>query len=343
MAPTLSRPGVVNNDSGTWAKDNALFLKVFSGEVLTAFERACVFKGMAQERTITSGKSATFPVTGRFLARFHTPGNEIVGQGNMAQNEVVIKIDNLLIADASLYDLDEAKNHFDIRQIYSRELGLALAREYDKRIARVLTLGARVSTGDLTANLPSGLSPDDPYRTGTRVDINKAAPTPDDYVAAVFAAAQALDEKDIPSDGRVLVCSPDVYYTLVQSSRAVNTDFNAPGVNGGYADGQVARLAGFSIVSSNHIKQGNVTAKAGEQGFTFAGSDTVLSSVDMSKTKMLAFQRGSVGVLKLRDLSMQMTGNDYNVMYQATLMVAKYALGFGYLRPEGIVEVYNSQ
>lgn len=339
---TLSRPGVINNDGGTWAKDNALFLKVFSGEVITAFDRACIFKGMAQERTIQNGKSAQFPVTGRFTGRFHTPGKMIEGQGNMAQNEVVIKIDDLLIADAALYDLDEAKNHYDIRSIYSRELGNALAREYDKRIARVMTLGARVSTGDLTANLPSGLTPDDPYRSGTRVDINKATPTPDDYVAAVFAAARALDEKDVPSDGRVLMCSPEVYYTLIQSSRAVNFDFNQQGANGSYSKGQIAQLAGFSIYSSNHIKQGNVTAKTGEQGFTFGGSDTVLSSVDMSKTKMLAFQKGAVGVLKLRDLSMQMTGNDYNVMYQSTLMVAKYACGFGYLRPEAIVEIHNS-
>ena len=338
---TLSRPGVINNTAGTWAQDNALFLKVFSGEVITAFDRACIFKGMAQERSIQSGKSAQFPVTGRFTARFHTPGKQIEGQGNMAQNEVVIKIDDLLIADAAIYDLDDAKNHYDIRSIYSKELGNALAREYDKRIARVLTLGARVATSDLTVNLPAGLSPDDPYRTGTRVDLNKATPTPDDYVAAVFAAARALDEKDVPADGRVLIVSPEVYYTLVQSSRAVNADFNTPGSNGGYAGGQISRLAGFSIYSSNHIKQGNVTAKAGEQGFTFAGADTALSSVDMSKTIGLAFQRGAVGVLKLRDISMQMTGNDYNVMYQSTLMVAKYACGFGYLRPEAIVEIHN--
>ena len=44
---TLSRPGVVNDDAGSWAKDNALFLKVFSGEVITAFERECVFGSFA--------------------------------------------------------------------------------------------------------------------------------------------------------------------------------------------------------------------------------------------------------------------------------------------------------
>ncbi len=338
---TLSRPGAINNTTGTWAQDNALFLKVFSGEVLTSFERNCIFDGLVQTRSIQNGKSAQFPVTGRFTSRYMTPGEMLTGQGNMAQNEVVIKIDDLLIADASIFDLDEAKTHYDIRSIYSVELGRAMARSYDKRLARVLTLAARTSTSDLTANLPTGLSPDDPYRVGTRIDINKATPTPDDLVASVFAAAQALDQKDIPADGRVLVCSPDVYYTLIQSSRAVNSDFNQPGANGGYASGQISRLAGFTILSSNHIQQGNVTAPTGEQGYTFGGTDTVLSSVNMSTTKMLAFQKGAVGVVKLRDLTMQMTGNDYAVTHQATLMVSKMAYGAGPLRPEAVVEIHN--
>ena len=139
----------------------------------------------------------------------------------------------------------------------------------------------------------------------------------------------------------MLVCSPEIYYTLIQSTRAVNVDFNSQGSNGSYKEGQIAKLAGFNIYSSNHIKQGNVTAKAGEQGYTFGGADKVLSSVDMTKTKMLAFQKGAAGVLKLRDLSMQMTGNDYSVMYQSTLMVARYAVGFGVLRPECVCEIHN--
>ena len=339
---TLSRPGVINNDAGTWAKDNALFLKVFSGEVITAFERECVFGALTQSRTIQSGKSAQFPVTGRFTARYHTPGNMIIGQGNMAQNEVVIKVDDLLIADASIADIDDAKNHWDQRSIYSTELGRAMARAYDKRIARVITLAARISTGDLTANLPAGLSPDDPSRVGTRIDINNATPTADDLVATVFAAAEALDKKDVPQESRYLVCDPASFYSLIQSSRAVNFDFNQQGVNGSYKEGQIAKLAGFNILSSNNIAQGNVTAPTGEQGYTFGGSDTTLSSVDMSNTKMLAFQKSAVGVVKLKELSMQMSGSDYNLLYAATMMQARQAYGVGPLRPEACVEIHNS-
>ena len=52
----------------------------------------------------------------------------IIGQDNMAQNEVVIRVDDLLISDCALYDLDDAKAHFDDRSIYSQELGRAMAR-----------------------------------------------------------------------------------------------------------------------------------------------------------------------------------------------------------------------
>ena len=223
---TLSRTGAINGDTGNWTKDNALFLKVFSGEVLTSFKRMCVFGDMTQKRSISSGRSAQFPVTGRLTADYTSPGAFIGGQGNIAQNEVVIRIDDYLTAAVDLYDLDEAKSHYEIRSIHSTELGEALSRAYDKRVARLLAIGARTSTGDLTADLPNGLSPDDPFRTGTVVDINKATPTADDLVASVFAAAQALDEKDISKENRVLVCTPESYYTLIQSSRAVNFDFN---------------------------------------------------------------------------------------------------------------------
>ena len=339
---SLSRGGAINGDTGTWAKDNALFLKVFSGEVLSAFKRVCVFGDMIQKRSISSGRSAQFPVTGRFTADWQSPGAFVGGQGDLAQNEVIIKIDEYLTSACDIFDLDEAKAAYDIRSIYSNELGEALARAWDKRIARLLAIGARTSTGDLTADLPAGLSPDDPYRTGTVVDINKAAPTADDLVAAVFAAAEALDSKDISKENRCVVCTPESFYTLIQSSRAVNFDFNQQGSNGSYSEGQIAKLAGFSIYSSNNIAQGNVTAGSGEAGYVFNGSN-VVSTVNMSNTKMLAFQRNGIGAVTLKDIQMSQTGNDYSVMYNSTKLKAQYAAGFGVLRPECCVEISNSQ
>lgn len=339
-AQVLSRLGVIKADAGNWTKDNALFLKVFSGEVLTAFRRNCVFGDTVMKRSISSGRSAQFPVTGRFTATSVTPGAFINGQTQMQQNEVVIRIDDYLTAAADIFSLDEAKTHFDQRSIYSTELGEALARAMDRRIARLVAVGARTSTGDLTANQPSAI--DAPFRTGTQIDLANDTPTSNDLVAAVFSAAQALDEKDVSADNRVLVVRPEEFYQLIQSDRAVNYDFNQQGVNGSYREGQIAKLAGFSIYSSNHLSpQGDASADPGEAGFVFNGTaDT--SAVNMTTSRMLAFQRNAVGVVTLKDIQMSMTGNDYDVMYNSTKLKAQYAIGAGVLRPECCVEVTNT-
>ena len=96
------------NASGS---EDALFLKVFSGEVLTAFERSSVTQGAEMVRSISNGKSASFPVMGRIAAAYHTPGAEIVGS-DVNHNEKVITINDLLISKSEFKCWD---NRFLIR------------------------------------------------------------------------------------------------------------------------------------------------------------------------------------------------------------------------------------
>ena len=57
-AATPSRLGQINATGGNYTNDNALFLKVFGGEVLTAFAQKTVTLDKHMVRTISSGKSA---------------------------------------------------------------------------------------------------------------------------------------------------------------------------------------------------------------------------------------------------------------------------------------------
>ena len=88
--------------------EDALFLKVFAGEVLTSFERASVTAGAETVRTISNGKSATFPVMGRVAAAYHTPGAEITGS-DVNHNEKVITVNDLLVSSVFLSNIEEAK------------------------------------------------------------------------------------------------------------------------------------------------------------------------------------------------------------------------------------------
>ena len=51
----------------------SLFLKLYAGEVLTSFEATNIMMPLMRTRTISKGKSASFPMLGRTTAEYHTP------------------------------------------------------------------------------------------------------------------------------------------------------------------------------------------------------------------------------------------------------------------------------
>lgn len=291
--------------------EKALFLQVFGGEVLAAFEERNVSLDKHYVRTIESGKSASFPVIWKGDADYHTPGTEIVGE-TVAHNERVISIDDLLVAPRFIADIDEAMLHFEIRSKYSKDVGAALARKWDINVFRMMVLAARASANITGAN------------GGTVIETASVDTDASALIDSVFAAATALDEKDVPMEDRFLYLRPTQYYNLINSgSRAIDTDFN-PGGNGSVAEGRIYRIAGMQIVKTNHLPKTNVIdGNAKYQG-------------DFSKTVALVANRDAVGTTKLLDVSMQM---QYDIRRQGTLIVGRYAVGHGILRPDCAVEI----
>lgn len=314
---TLSLPGAINNAAATHDQKNALFLKIFGGEVLTAFAEKNVFMPLHSVRTINAGKSASFPATGKAEARYHTPGAPVLGSSQIPHNEVVIKIDDLLLADVSIYDLDEAKNHYDIRGEYADQLGAALARRFDQTVARVIAKAAR--SGAVVDGLAGG----------TELIDADAKTNGDSLVRSIFDSAEAMDEKNVPEDNRYCAVAPAQYYLLVQTDKVLNRDFSKN--NGDYAMGDVMNVAGINIVKSNNIPNAIYASSVPGERNDYSGA--------FNTTAALVFHKAAAGTVKLKDLSVQQSGSDFNLMYQSTLMVAKYAMGHGVLRPECAVEI----
>ena len=316
---TVSRLGLVNN---TGNATDALFLKVFSGEVLTAFARNNIFNEQLHSvRTITSGKSAQFPVLGTATAAYHTVGTPLVGANQIKANEKIINIDDLLIAQSFIANIDELKNHYDVRATYADELGKALAKTYDQNVAKQIANASRASatltggSGGLVSAFANGTS-----------KTTSAQITGDDIAGAIYDIAQAFDERDIPPTDRFCVLPPAEYYKLAESAtRTVDVDFNPQG-NGSFASGKVQQVAGIPVMMSNNVPQSNVGSNPAGANNTYSGDD--------SKTIGLVFHKSAVGTVKLMDMTTEISGSDYGIMYQGTLMVAKYALGHGILRPE---------
>ena len=289
----------------------ALFLKVYGGEVLTAFEEANVFAPHHMVRTITNGKSAQFPATWKASASYHTPGAEILGS-EILQNERIISIDDLLISDAFIANIDDAMNHYDSRSIYTAEQGRVLAKKYDTNIAGVGVLAARASATVSGGNGGTAL-------VDATFDTDGAA-----IAAGMWTAAQNLDEKDIPDNDRACFLRPAQYYLVNQNTTVLNRDYAG---SGSYAEGGKLKVAGIEIVKSNHLPSTDLTA------------DTTVSPsarASFVSTYGLIMNKMAVGTVKLLDMAME---SDYMVNRQGTLMVAKYAVGHGILRPDCAVEL----
>lgn len=301
---------------GAAGDTEALFLKLFSGEVLTAFEETNVTMGRHNVRTITNGKSAQFPVAGRASAYYHTPGAEILG-GVVKNGERVIVIDDMLISPVFIADIDEAKAHWDVRSIYSTETGRALANQFDRHVLQAGVLAARTSTSDV--DLPGGAQ----VVEAAASDFQDA----DKLAAAFYAAAQVLDENDVPMEERTAYVRPAEYYRLIQSEKAVNRDY---GGNGDYGMGKIWSIAGIDIVKTNNLPSTNVTAGTVEGG----SGDRYVG--DYSKTTGLIMHKSAVGTVKLKGMSSRVDYDPRRLGHQA---LAQYAVGHGVLRPEAAVEL----
>lgn len=305
---TVQTIGQVNGAGAT----DALFLKVWSGEVLTAFETANVVMGKHLVRSIASGKSASFPATWKVAAAYHTPGAELVGQQSNV-NERVITIDDLLVASVFIANIDEAKNHYEYRSIYSNEAGVALATQWDKNVLQVAALAARASATITGAN--GG------FTDTSATTLYKTSAS--DLKTGLFKCAQNFDEKDIPSyKERFAFLKPAQYYLLAQDTANTNKDWNMG--NGAYEAAQVQRIAGLTLVKTNNLPTTNI-----------ASGPTAYQG-DFTKTAAVVMTADAVGTVKLLDLA---TESAYDIRRQGTLIVSKYAIGHGILRPECAAEL----
>jgi hypothetical protein len=309
------------NSTGT---EDALFLKVFAGEVLTSFDRASKTGGAEMVRSISSGKSATFPVMGRIAAAYHVAGAEILGE-TANHNEKVITINDLLTSSVFLSNIEEAKNHWDVRSAYSAEIGRALAFVKDKHVLQTIgqcAIGStpNVTGGDVTTNI---------FDANIASATDATASTA--MIGAIFTAAKQLDANYVPSEGRQCFMRLEEYYKLANATNVVNADFSG---RGSIAEGRVTKVAGIELIPVPHFVESNVTAGV-DAGSATAATATP-QAVDLRTYVALVSHPSAVGTVKLMDLSVE---SDYDIRRQGTLMVAKYAMGHGTLRPEAAVGI----
>ena len=374
----LTRPGSLNGASDP----RALYLKLFSGEMFKGFQHNTIARDMVMKRTLKNGRSLQFIYTGRTTSEFHIPGQSILGNDQKAPPvaEKTITCDDLLISSAFVYELDETLAHYELRGEISKKIGFALAEKYDRLIFRALTRGARAKSPVQMANFkePGGtqilVGAGTANAAGAAAAFDAAA-----LVDAFYDAAAALDEKGVPSEGRVAVISPRQYYALINATansvvgatNLINRDAQGSALQSGNG---VISIAGIKIFKSMNIpffghygvKYG--TGSAVNPGITDPGnteqwggavmedaenSDTGINNEygeggsgssyannDFKNSCGLIFQKEGAGVVEAIGPQVQVTSGDVSVIYQGDVILGRLAMGADYLNPAACVELY---
>jgi len=320
-----SRLGQVNASGDA----RALFLKLYAGEVLAAFEERNVFMPLHRTRTISNGKSAQFPLTGVASAKYHTPG-AMIEADKIKHAERVVTVDDLLISSSFISNIDEAMNHYDVRSVYTTEMGYALSNTSDKNIARIIAKAASITDATAAAAQFGTAFDDEVYTSNVTIGSTSADSTDGSKIAkAVYDALEEFDKKDITQD-KVVVLPPQQFYALFGADQNVNTlaYMNRDvGGDGSIATATAPTIGGARVMMSNHIPTTDESASGATPD---PSTNSGAYEADYSAVRGLVFTQDAAATVKLLDLGVE---SEYQIERQGTLMVAKYAMGHNILRP----------
>lgn len=311
----------------------ALFLKVFGGEVLTAFARTSVTTNRHMVRSISSGKSAQFPVIGRTQAAYLKAGENLDDiRKDIKHTEKTITIDGLLTADVLIYDIEDAMNHYDVRAEYTAQLGESLAMAADGAVLAEIAGLCNIAAAN-NENI-EGLG------TASVIELSKKKAELTDQVeigkeviAALTKARAALTKNYVPASDRVFFCDPDTYSAILAALMPNAANYAA------LIDperGSIRNVMGFEVVETPHLTIGGASGKrdntdAAGQKHKFPETATDQAKVAKDTVCGVFMHRSAVGTVKLRDLALERARR---ANFQADQIIAKYAMGHGGLRPE---------
>lgn len=345
----VMRTVVGNEPSGGSAGANKLWLPLWSGEVINAYDEYNMFENLITHKSLSGGFSYEFPVTGTVALQPNwNAGVELVG-GDSSSTTFKINLDKRpMAAHFETDNVDLLVTQWDYRSELARQAGLTLANARDKQIISTL-IGACVAAplnpdprGIVAADYPAPAIVDT-SNSAIGVAVSACSET------AALSILQSIEnylvhmqEKNFPINDVHCVVPPKVFQVIraLGIPRATNDFGNNPLFTAGNAYGGVgpAGFAGMNgmgdyldymgvkICKSNHIPRTDLTAA--NAGIGEAKYNLTCNTVNIFG---IIFQKEAVAGLSLMGMKVD-TVQDVRRNTQFT--VASMLKGTGILRPE---------
>jgi hypothetical protein len=322
-----------------------MWLPVYGGEVITAFQEYNQFLDKVNYKSITSGTTMKFPATWKIGSEYHEAGTELLGLDVETKEYSISLDDRPLVAHFEVDDIDTAMSHFDVRNELASEVGRELARQMDRKIAALLINAARVSTDTGTNSFPIGGN----TYYGAQADFDESnwglEQNAAQLIEAIGGICQAMDEKDVPVSDRVAVVNVPLYYALRKlglpyftSSQVQNLSTQAlwgrndtgsagPKIQDSQGYQAPIDVLGVPVYCSNHIPSTNITTGPAKYQGNFA------------KTGGIVFHKSAIAVLQMMGVQSE---KFRDVRRQSDFMVSKMLMGGGALRPYCAYEIVGA-
>lgn len=213
---------------------NKLWLPLWSGEVINAYDQFNMFENMITTRSISAGYSYEFPMTGTVdLQSSWDAGEELMG-GSSTSTSFKVQLDKRpMAAHFETDNIDMLVTQWDYRSELARQAGLQLANTRDKQIAVALAAACAVAQVSNDARgldaaafqAPASISTSQVASGCTEVEALKVLQEIENYLVV-------CQENDIPVTDVYCAVTPKVFQVIraLGIPRAPYTGFNNTGV-----------------------------------------------------------------------------------------------------------------
>ena len=340
VSPVSPNAGFVGGSSG-----QDLLLATWAGEVLNAYDRYNVFEGLVTSRSIESGRSIEFPVTGRVgVVEAWEAGVALEGGGAPTGKFSIELDDRPVAAHFELDNIEQLVSQFEYRSEMARQCGQALARTRDTQLGHLIVKAAGTAARQLDE---SGI--DTSYAGQVVTDADTADADAEVRALAFLKAIEGelvrRQEIDVDTAGLNLIVNPADFHAIRRLGVADSASDIASGQMPMFGnqffgtEGNPNMLAGLTIRDSLTYMGCKISSTNNLPTSDRSSTGDSNYQVDASNTTGLLFSPDAVASVKKMDLAMD-TFRD--VRRNTEFVVAQMFCGAGVLRPELAVQVKSA-
>ncbi len=207
------------------------FVTLFESEVKQAYQAEALLRGTMRTRTGVQGNTVKFPKIGKGVATVRVPQTDVTPL-NVTYSQVTATMSDYIAAEYS--DIfHQSHINFDERRELVEVVAKSIARRMDQLCIDALDAASSPST---VATSVGG--------AGTNMNIEK-----------LRAASKALNEKNVPAEGRYLLMHASQLDALLGETEVTSSDF---AVVRALSRGEIDSFMGFTFLTMGDRDEGGV-------------------------------------------------------------------------------------